>query len=144
MGMRESAFKCKPAVTFIEILVAAAISVITLTVVLILLMNCSFTRKEASNLTVATAHAETVLENIKLSNFANIETDINNGSWTFTQSQISADSRFNNFPLLSNETIQTAVIQSGDPLIVSVIVNWSSIRNSSLIRNVEFRTLISN
>ena len=69
---------------------------------------------------MATGHAQLVLEEIKNTNFDNIETNINAGNWDWDESEITA----NDLPVLRNEAVDTAVSDSGDPLGVLVTVSW--------------------
>ena len=106
--------------TLAEVILAAAILAFALTGLLALFINCMLLNESSRNRSLATAHAQFVLEEIKNTNFDLIETDINAGSWNWNEAEIEGK----NLPVLKSEDIETTVSASGDPLGVLVTVSW--------------------
>ena len=138
--------KIKSGFTLSELLLAAAILVFVLAGLLALFANCLILNETNRNLTVATSHAQYIMEEIKDAaelDFAQLESRINNGDWDLNASQIQAAPY--NLTALSNETIDTNVTQQdNDPdlLIVSVIVQWND--RGQRPRSAQLETLIAN
>lgn len=129
--------------TLSELLLAAAILVFVLAGLLALFINCLVLNDANRNLTVATTHAQYIMENIKDAadtGFASLESNINSGNWDLNTSQI--QSAPYNLPALNNENINTNVTQSGNPLGISVIVQWND--RGGRPRSTELDTLIAN
>ena len=129
--------------TLSELLLAAAILVFVLAGLLVLFLNCVILNEANRNLTIATAHAQYIMEQIKDTadtGFANLENNINTGSWDLDASEI--ESAPYNFTALDNEGIDTSVTQSGNPLGISVAVQW--IERGQRSRSTELVTLIAN
>jgi hypothetical protein len=72
--------------------------------------------------------------------FTQLESRINNGDWDLNAIQIQAAPY--NLTVLSNESIDTNVTVSGNPLGVSVIVRWND--RGQRPRSAELATLIAN
>ena len=83
MMMRRKGFWSLTGFTLSELLLAAAILVFVLAGLLALFLNCSVLNEANRNLTVATSHAQYVMEEIKNeSGLANIKNKINTeGTW---------------------------------------------------------------
>ncbi len=126
--------------TLSELLLAAAILAFVLAGLLALFLNCIVLNDANRNLTVATTHAQYIMEQIKGTDFAQLETNINNGNWDLNTSQI--QSAPYNLTALSNESINTNVTQSGNPLGISVVVQWND--RGGRPRSVGLNTLIAN
>jgi len=129
--------------TLPELLLAAVILAVALSGLLMLFINCIFLNESSRNLTTAATHAEYIMEEIRGNGFAGLEDKItaNNGTpagWDLNSAEI--QSQYNLAPL-SGETITTAVTQSGNPVGVSVKVNWSDRTHRE--RSAELRTLIT-
>lgn len=122
--------------TLPELLLAAAILVFVLAGLLLLFINCIFLNQANRNLTIATSHAQYVLEDVKHTSFDDISTDINNGVWDWDATDITNAG----LTALTGESIDTQV--SGvDPIGVSVTVSWND--RGLRARNIELRTLIT-
>ena len=108
--------------TLAEVILAAAILAFALTGLLALFISCMLLNESSRNRSLATAHAQFVLEEIKNTNFDLIETDINAGSWYWNEAEIEGK----NLPVLKSELIKTTVTVpiSGDPVEVLVKVEW--------------------
>ena len=126
--------------TLSELLLAAAILVFVLAGLLALFINCLLLNEANRNLTVATAHAQYIMEQIKDTDFSQVETKINLGDWDLDASEI--ESAPYNLTALSNENIDTIVSQSGNPLGISVTVQWDDRPGRS--RSAQLDTLIAN
>jgi len=134
--------KIKSGFTLSELLLAAAILVFVLAGLLALFANCLILNEANRNLTVATSHAQYIMEEIKDAaelDFTQLELRINNGDWDLNASQIQAAPY--NLTALGNESIDTNA-QSGNPLGISVIVQWND--RGQRPRSTELDTLIAN
>jgi type II secretory pathway pseudopilin PulG len=125
------------AFSFPELLVAVAILSFTLTGILASLIHTMILNNASSNLTVATSHAEIVLEQIRNTSFANISTNISDGNWNWSASTIAS----NNLTPLNSEAI--SVQSSGTTLLdITATVTWKDLQQRS--RSTSLRTLVSN
>jgi len=113
--------------TLSELMIAAAILALVLSALLILYINCLFLNEASRNLSIATSHAQYMLEEIKYTSFATIAPNyngvcINDGS---------IESR--GLSPLTAETICTTVTGTR-VLNVSVVVSWEDkgMRNRGL------------
>jgi hypothetical protein len=132
--------------TLAELLLATAILAFALSGLLILFINCTFLNEGNRNLTVAMAHAEYIMEEIRsresagiAGDLAAVEASINNGDWDLGAAAIEANPY--NLTALHNELINTNVTQGGDPLGVSLSVSWDDRRGRS--RSVSLTTLMT-
>ncbi len=128
------------AFTLSELLLAAAILVLVLAGLLLLFLNCLILNEANRNLTVATSHAQYIMEQIKDTDFAEVETNINAGNWDLDATEIGSSPY--NFTALNGEVINASVTQSGNPLGVSVTVQWNERGQRS--RSTTLETLIAN
>lgn len=126
--------------TLSELLLAAAILVLVLAGLLLLFLNCLVLNEANRNLTVATSHAQYIMEQIKDTDFSDAETRINTGDWDLDTSEIQSSPY--NFTALNGEAIDASVTQSGNPLGVSVTVQWNERGQRS--RSATLETLIAN
>jgi prepilin-type N-terminal cleavage/methylation domain-containing protein len=116
--------------TLWELLLAAAILAFVITSLLGFFVGCIFLNESSRNLTIATNHAQFVLEELKNTNFANIQ------STTWDNALIVA----RGLPPLASENI--AVNVSGvEPLLVTVTVNWQE--RGLRQRSINLDTLIT-
>ena len=106
--------------TLAEVILAAAILVFALAGLLSLFISCMLLNESSRNRATAIAHAQYVMEEIKNTNFDNIETNINAGNWDWDETEIENES----LPVLKSELITTTVPTSGDPVEVLVEVEW--------------------
>lgn len=107
--------------TLAEIMLATAILSFGLVSLLAFFISCALLNEANRNLTIATGHAQFVLEEIKNTNFSNIQTMITSGDWDWDSSAITAKG----LNALVNESTDTQVIGVGtDPLDVEVSVKW--------------------
>ena len=106
--------------TLAEVILAAAILVFALAGLLALFISCMLLNESSRNRATAIACAQYVMEEIKNTDFDNIEDSITTGNWDWDESEIAA----NDLPVLRNEAVDTAVSDSGDPLGVLVTVSW--------------------
>ncbi|MFC1658580.1 hypothetical protein ACFL1D_04245 [Candidatus Omnitrophota bacterium] len=131
-GMRNSS-----GLTLAELLLAAAIMAFAVCGLIALFVNCSFLNETNRNSTLGKMHAQYVLEEIRNANFTGVESAITSGNWDWAEADILARSLV---PLL-NESIDTGVFQSGNPLGVSVRVDWQDRRGRA--RQTQLQTLIT-
>ena len=132
--------------TLPELLLAAVILAVVLSGLLMLFINCIFLNESNRNLTLATTHAEYIMEEIRAAGFAGLEDRIvnNNGTplgWDLDSAEI--QSEYNLTPL-TNETIETTTVtpSGSNPLGVSVRVGWEDRTHRE--REIELQTLITN
>lgn len=128
--------------TLAELLLAAVILSFVLSGLLLLFTNCFLLNESSRNLSVATSHAEYIMEEIRSASFTGLEARINaagaNG-WDLDTAQLQGVPY--SFSTLSNESVSTAVFQSGNPLGVSVTLNWQD--RGAKDRSTELRTYLT-
>lgn len=126
-------------VTLSELMIATLILAFVLIGILSLFINCMLLNESNRNLTIAASHAQYILEEIRSTNFDQIETKINNSDWDLNETEIKTAPY--NLTALDSEAIDTNVIQTGDPLGISVTVNWSD--RGQRQRSTELQTFIT-
>ena len=89
------------------------------------------------NLTLAASHAQYIMEEIKNSDFTGLESAVISGDWDWNSEEIVSK----NLAFLHNESIDTMVFRSGNPLGISVRVSWND-RNGRA-RQKELQTLVT-
>lgn len=124
--------------TLVELLLACGILAFTLTGLLALFINCSFLNEANRNSTIAMSHASYIIEEIRGVSFTGLEARINSGDWDLNAQEM--QSAYNLTPL-NNETLSASVTQSGNPLGVSLRVDW--LERGQRPRNVVLNTLIT-
>jgi len=105
------------AFTLTELLLAAAILAFVIAGLLMLFINCAFLNTANRNLTVAIAHAQFAMEEIKNTTFASIGTNYNGICWNAT------DIQNKGLIPLDTESICFSITGS-DPLNVWAGVTW--------------------
>ena len=124
--------------TLIEILFTVGILAFCICGLLVIFINCLFLNEINRNLTVAMTHTQYIMEDIRDSDFTNLESSIETTeSWDWNEADIVS----HNLVALSNESIDTDVFQSGNPLGVSVRIDWTDRRGRP--RFSELQTLIT-
>jgi prepilin-type N-terminal cleavage/methylation domain-containing protein len=134
--------KNKKGFTLAELMLAAFIIAFVLSGLLLLFTNCMLLNSASRNLSVATSHAEYVMESIRATSFTGLETRIVNGGstgWDLTTTAL-AQAPYS-FSTLPDENITTGVFQSGNPLGVLVTVNWND--RGPKARSTELTTYIT-
>ena len=106
--------------TLIEILFTVGILAFCICGLLVILINCLFLNEANRNLTVAMTHAQYIMEEIRDADFTNLETSITSGSWDWNEAEIVS----HNLIALSDESVDTNVFQTGNPLGISVRIDW--------------------
>jgi len=132
----------KKGFTLPELLLSTALLALALCGILALFISCAFLNESSRNLTTATSHARYVLEDIRAAGFTGLEARINSGSisgWDLGAADLQTSY---GLTTLSNESVVTQVTQSGDPLGVSVTVNWRD--RGTRPRSVTLQTAITN
>lgn len=122
--------------TLPELLLTAAILGYALSIMLMLFINTTALNQASRNLTTATIHAEYIMENLKNTAFAQIATNINNGTWNWNTAAITS----NGLTALNTENI-TTTYSGTNPLTVTVAVTWAD--NGGRSRSKSLSTLIS-
>jgi hypothetical protein len=137
-----SSLRNKKGLTLSELMLAAAILAFVLSGLLLVFVNCFFLNDANRNLSVASSHAEFVLEQIKNQSFTSyslIAGAIASGTWDLTASQINASTALE---ALSNESITVTYTNvSSDLMNVVVEVHWQDRRQRE--RNITFETRIA-
>ena len=123
--------------TLIELLLVVGFLVFAVSASLLLFANCILLNKYSRSLTVATSHAQYVMEEIKNQDFSTIETSIDSGNWDWGESEITTKG----LSVLDSETIDTNEVgTTSDLLNVVVTVNWTSQRGRA--QSLTLETLI--
>jgi len=124
--------------TLIELLLAAVFLVFTISAILMLFANCIFLNATNRAITIATSHAQGVMEEIRDTNFSAIEANINNDYWDWDISTIESKG----FSVLPGETIDTSKIGTGSNLLnVIVTVSWQG--HSQRSESISLETLLA-
>lgn len=126
--------------TLAELLLAAAILAFVLCGILILFVQCSFLNETNRNLVIATSHIQYIMEEVRNTSFSQIEAKIDNGDWDLGMGDIESEPY--NLTPLNNESIDTEVTQSGDPLGISMTLGWNDRRQRA--RSLTLNTLLTN
>lgn len=122
--------------TLPEILLTVAILSYSLSAILATFINSIALNEMSRNLSIATSHAEFVLEEIRNTTFSSISTNITNGSWNWDTAEVGT----NGLTALNSEAIAATV--SGTTLLdVTVTVSWNDAQSRARTRSL--RTLIS-
>jgi Tfp pilus assembly protein PilV len=117
----------KKGLTLAELLISAAILVFVFCGLLGLFINCMFLNRTNRNRSQATMHAQYILEEIRDTNFSNLQNAINMGVWSWsTPATWQANCITINMDPLSDETVVTSIRPGSpnDPLEVQVRVDW--------------------
>jgi len=130
-------FSKKEGFTLIEILIASVIISAAVLAIIGTLANTVVLSEINRDKTLAVIHGQYILEMLKDESFTSLENDINNGDFDFSMSELSATPF--GFTVLRNETIDTQVVTSGDPLRLSVTISWKDRGNNP--RSLTFETL---
>ena len=125
--------------TLFEILIASMIIVVAIIGIVGTLANLLALSEINRAKTVAVTHGRYIMETIKDEAFAGLETAINNGDYDYTSNELAANPF--NLTILLNETVDTQVVSSGNPLRISVSVNWLDRTNN--VRSLTLETLCS-
>jgi len=123
--------------TLSELLIASFVSVVAFTSILGALSNITLLNELNRDKTLGSLHCQYVMEKIRGAAFTGLEADINSGTWDLTTAQLSKNPY--NLTVLNSESIDTSVIQSGDPLYLKVEISWQDRRDS--IRTYSLETL---
>ena len=127
----------KKGFTLVELLLVVGFLVFAVSASLMLFANCILLNEYNRSLTIATSHAQYVMEEIKDQNFSGIETRINNGDWDWGLSEITA----RGLSSLDGEAIVTSEIGGvSDLLNVTATVSWQS--RGGRVNNMTLETLI--
>jgi len=125
----------KRGLTLAELMIAAFITVFSVSAILLLFMNCIFMNTASRNTTIATSHAQYALEEIRNTPFASIPGTWNGATWD------SAVVQSKGLSALDSEIIYIYAT-STDPIQVTVTVNWDD--DGVRARSITLETLIAN
>lgn len=126
--------------TLPELLLAFAVMALVLAGALSLFISCIFLNEANRNMSVATGHAQLVLEEIKKTNFISMQTGAINPdtNWDWNNAAISSKGLI----VLSNESIGTQATWTGsDRVNVNVTVSWKD--RGQRDRSLSLETLIT-
>jgi len=111
----------KKGFTLVELLLVVGFLVFAVSASLILFANCILLNEYNRSLTIATSHAQYVLEEIKNQNFSTIESGINSGNWDWDAGKITTKG----LSALDAETIDTNETgTTSDLLDIVITVDW--------------------
>lgn len=119
-----------------EVMLAGAILAFVLSGLMMLFIGSAFLNEANRNLSLATSHAQFVMEDIKNTDFGDIKTKIDNGDWDWNAQAVAA----RGLSALDSETIDTSVTGT-NPLDIAVSVRWIERRTRN--RSAQLETLIS-
>ena len=131
--------------SLVEVIVSAGILALVLSATLLLFINAIILNQTSRDITIATSHAQYVLENIRNSAFANVPGQINGSAWDWNLETVQSKMASS----LKNESIATRCLDSGGveiscssasgPLRVKVTVSWTDVpgRTRSIAVNTQ-------
>ncbi len=126
----------KQGFTLPELLMTAAIMGYALSCVLAAFIGCVTLNAVSRDLSIATTHAEFILESVRNTSFATISSGITAGNWNWSTANVTAQG----LNAMKNESTSVAV--SGTTLLdVTVTISWTDVPGRS--RTKTLRTLIS-
>lgn len=141
-----SLVRLKKGFTLVELLIAAAIFAFATAGILLMFINCAFLDEANRNKSIATTHAEFVLEDImeymKSADLSPLQTQINSGAWNWNTDTINNELGCTSPCALNSESIQTTYVAATNPLEITVTVSWKD-KAQINTRNLELKTLIS-
>jgi prepilin-type N-terminal cleavage/methylation domain-containing protein len=142
----------KKGFTLVELLIAAAIFAFTMSGILLMFINCAFLDKANRNKSIATIHAEFVMEDImeymRSSDIGPLQTQIEAPlvAWNWNSSTIGnklgCPSPYVYPCVLNSESITTSCVHNSNPLDITVTVSWKD-RAQTNTRSLALETLIS-
>jgi len=141
----------KKGFTLVELLIVAAIFAFAMSGILLMFINCAFLDQANRNKSIATIHAEFVMEDMmesmRSANVSQLQSNITNGTWNYSISKIGENLNCTSpyvYPcVLNNESIATSYnINTTDPLDITVLVSWKD-RAQTNTRSLGLKTLIS-
>src|SRR3989338_8491343 len=103
-----------------EVILAAAILVFALSGLLSLFISCALLNEANRNRSVAMAHAQYIMEEIKHTDFGSIQNKIESGDWDWDESEIENAGLVK----IKGESVDVGVSGS-DPLEVTATVAWN-------------------
>ena len=138
--------------TLSELLLVVGIMALVFSAIILMLISCFLLNEANRNLTIATTHAQHVMEEIKdsastVAGFDGLTTQIAAGAWDFTTqfaagvwNWTSATINTQDLTALPSEAITTTASGTADKVAVNVMVSWQDRRRS---RNMSLETLIA-
>jgi prepilin-type N-terminal cleavage/methylation domain-containing protein len=141
----------KKGFTLIELLLAAAIFAFAMSGILCMFINTAFLDQANRNKSIATTHAEFVMEDImeymRTSDISSLQTQIEtpNLVWNWNTdtigNRLGCASPYAYPCVLNSESITTTCVHGSDPLDVTVTVSWKD-RAQANTRSLALETLI--
>jgi type II secretory pathway pseudopilin PulG len=124
------------AFSLVELLLTALILAYSLSVILSTYNNSLTLNNASRNVTIATSHAQYIMESIRNTSFTSIATNIASGTWNWNAMTIATQG----LAALNNESI--VVTSTGtNPLTISVTINWRDLHGR--VRAKVLKTVIS-
>jgi Tfp pilus assembly protein PilV len=122
-------------ISLAELLVAVLILGVTLPGILLMFVNATLLNEIDRSNCIAVEHAQYVMEEIKSSTLATVDSDINAGNWDWDTDEIGGEE----LAALRNEEIDTSV-SGTDFLTVTVQVTWEG--RAGRQRSIDVQTYI--
>lgn len=133
----------KKGFTLVEVLIAVAIFVFAMAGILHMFITCAFLNQANRNKSIATIHAEFVMEDImeymRNGDLISLQGNISSGMWNWDQGDIESNCTT---IINDSEEIATSCINATNPLNITVEVSWKD-KAQTKIRSLELKTLIS-
>jgi Tfp pilus assembly protein PilV len=136
----------KKGVTLVELLIAAVIFAFAMSGILLMLINCAFLDQANRNKSIATTHAEFVMEDImeymRSGDIVPLQDEIDDGTWNWGDSATICNKLgCASSSVLNSESITTTYVTATNPLDVTVTVSWKD-RAQANPRSLTLETLI--
>lgn len=143
----------KKGFTLVELLIAAAIFAFAMSGILLMFINCAFLDQVNRNKSIATFHAEFVIEDImeymKNGDLSSLQTEIEDADWDWDSSSTPTIGNYLGCSLpyvypcvLNSESIITSCVEGTNPLEITVEVSWKD-RAQTKTRSLELKTKIA-
>lgn len=136
----------KKGFTLVELLIAAVIFAFAMSGILLMFINCSFLDQANRNKSIATIHAEFVMEDImeymRSGDLVPLQNEIDSGVWNWDSVTICNKLGCTSPCVLNSESITTTYVTATNPLDITVTVSWKD-RAQANSRSLKLETLIS-
>jgi len=129
----------KKTFTLAEVLIAAVFLVVVFSSILLLFINCMLLNEANRNSTVAITHTQCIMEEIRSTSFADIQTTAGNGTWDLDAVELAASPY--NLTVLNSELIDTTVTSVDNLLAVAIDISWEDRRGR--VRSDQLTTWIA-
>ena len=132
----------KKGLSLVELVVSAGILGFVLSAIMITFVNNVALDQYSRNLTLASSHADAILEGIRGVTFGAICSSINAGNWSSTSLLPSGSTLLKGESIVTSTTTTSGSCPSADFLTITTRINWKDYRQRS--QTVNWTTQVGN